>query len=152
MRNRLLVGAALLAALSAGCKRAPEPAEDAPGPAGGAVLTTPVTTVISPLEGMTTGYTNDQQLVNLQNEAGKMGIRRLTRPSDQSQQEERPAISYEDGLARTREYSAALENQRHAIDREKESKTATLPNSTPGMIPKSRGGAPIAGGDPKDPQ
>ncbi|MBI3565724.1 MAG: hypothetical protein HY079_11050 [Elusimicrobia bacterium] len=141
-RNRLLVGAAALAAALAGCKRAPPPA-DAALPAGEVKLAAPAPAGVG-LAAETTSYTNEMQAANLREQAAELGISRLTRPSDQTADpdEARPMISYEEGLERTRELSQEFEAQRHAIDRDKR-KTVTLPGTTPGMLPGKKEGAPV---------
>jgi hypothetical protein len=156
-RNSLLVGAALLAALAAGCKRAPEPAP-APDPTGGATLTAPQSIIASQLGAATTGYTNEMQEANLRDQAAALGISRFARPSNALGSESEgthPTITYQEGLARTRELEGEIEAERHAIEKDK-NKTVAIPSQTPAIISGDKQGSPIESGPadagPKDPE
>ncbi len=132
--------------MTAGCRRAPEPAGASALPSGDVALSTPVPTG-GGLSAATTGYTNEMQAQNLRDQAAQLGIRKLTRPSDQGSESEeiRAPISYEEGLERTREYSRQFEAQRHAIEKDRR-KTVTLPSATPVILPGPKEGAPIEAG------
>lgn len=149
MRNRLLAGATLAAALSAGCGSGPgEPASPAPG----AILAAPAPSasfVTSPLASESTSYTNEMQQDNLRAQGDKLGLHGFTIPGAQNDEPRRP-ISYEEGLERTREFAAEFESQRHAIDHEKE-KSVALPGETPSLLPAQKEGSPLEAG-PKDPE
>lgn len=142
MRNELLAGAAVLAALTAACRRAPPPA-DPSLPANAVTLSTPAPAGVG-LGPETSSYTNEMQAENLRSQAAQLGIERLTRPSDQAADPEdsRPMIDYEEGLERTREMSRQFEAQRHIIEKDKR-KSVTLPSSTPGILPGKKEGAPV---------
>ncbi len=142
-RNRLVVGAALAAALTAACRRAPEPTPSPALPAGDVKLSAPAPTA-GGLGAQTTGYTNEMQAQNLRDQAAALGISKLARPSDQGSEtdEARPPITYEEGLARTREYSREFEAQRHALEKDKP-KSVTLPGVTPAILPGHKEGAPV---------
>ena len=151
--------AALLLALvlTAGCRRE-APAERSGTP--GVTLTAPTpssSTVPSPLGAETTGYTNEMQAQNLRDEAAQLGIRKFGRPSNQGPESEEGAapLTYDEGLARTRELTQSLAAQRRAIDKGK-NKTVALPTTTPGILPGRKEGAPIEPApdapSPKDPE
>jgi len=92
----------------------------------------------------TTGYTNEMQAQNLREQAAELGIRRLAKPSEQpgEPEENRAPITYEEGLARTREYAREFAAQRRAIDKDKP-KSVQLTGGTPGMLPGKKEGAPV---------
>jgi hypothetical protein len=144
VRNSLLAGAVLAAALAAACRRAPEPEPD---PAAGVTLTAPAaSTIVSPLSAPTTTYTNEMAAQNFRAEAETLGISRLSRPGEQRQLASdgpTPQITYQEGVDRTRAASDEFAAQRHAIERGKD-KTVAIPTETAGLIPgKKDGGAPI---------
>jgi hypothetical protein len=154
-RNKRLAGAALAAALCAGCRRAPAPPAD-----NGVSLTAPApssATVVSPLGEETTSYTNEMQAQNLRDQAADLGIKKFAQPSSQGAETEeiREPLTYDQGLARTKELSRDLEAQRHAIDKDK-NKTVALPTGTPSMLPGRKEGSPIETAPdetaPKDPE
>jgi hypothetical protein len=145
LRNRF-AGAALCAALAAGCGRAPKPAPD---PGNGVTLQAPApssATVASPLGEVTTGYTNEMQAENLRGQAAELGISRLTRPSSRAGAENDDAphrtITYQEGVERTRDMAAEAEAERHAIEGDK-NKSVAIPSDTAGVLPKKNQGAPI---------
>lgn len=155
-RNRLLAGTLAAAALAAGCRRE-KPAETP-------VLAPPTLAAPAPSSATTTGlgaetqgYTNEMQAQNLREQAAELGIRRLAKPSTNGAEpeENRPAITYEEGLERTREYSREFEAQRHALERSKP-KSVTLPTGTPGLLTGRKEGAPVEPApetaDPKGPE
>ena len=156
-RNKLVAGAAFAAALTAGCGRgAPAPTDAAPG----VTLAAPApssATLASPLGAETTDYTNEMQAQNLRDQAAQLGISKFGRPSNQGSETEevRAPITYDEGMARTKELSRELAAQRHAIDKDK-NKTVALPGATPGILPGPKEGAPIETGpeaaDPKGPE
>lgn len=138
---RPLLTVALAVAVAA-CKKAPAPV---PSPATEvkAVLSAPDNLTGRALGPDTTGYSNEDQAANLREQASALGIRKLSRPSEQSDPEEtRPTISYEEGLERTREYSREFEAQRHAIDKDKK-KTVALPGGVPSILPGKKEGVPL---------
>ena len=141
MRNNLFAGAVLLAALAAGCGRAPTPAPD---PAGGVTLTAPSATIVSPLAAQTSSYTNEMQAQNLRAEAAALGISKFGKPAEQlaDTDGQRETITYQEGLDRTRATAREIEKQRHALERDK-NKTVALPTPTPGLVPGNKEGAPI---------
>lgn len=144
MRKNKLLGAAL-AALALGCRKpAPAPVKDV---TGGVTLDAPApssNTVTSPLGPETTGYTNEMQAQNLRDEAAKLGISRLAKPSTLSMESDEPqrTITYQEGIERTREMARDAEAERHAIEGDK-NKSVSLPTQTPGSIKDGSGGAPI---------
>jgi hypothetical protein len=143
VRNRLLAGAVLVAALAAGCRRAPEPEPD---PAAGVTLTAPARAVVSPLAPATTTYTNEMAAQNFRDEAATLGISRLSHPGEQRQlasDGQTQPITYQEGVDRTRASADEFAAQRHAIERGKD-KTVAIPSETAGLIPgRKDGGAPI---------
>jgi hypothetical protein len=158
-RNSLLVGAALAAALSAGCRRAPPPVET--GVAPGVELAPPTpssTTLASPLGPVAPGYTNEMQAQSFRDQAVKMGISKLSPPVRRGETEEeegRAPATLDEGLARTEELTRDLAAQRRALDRGKD-KTVALPTETPGILPGRKEGGPIEAAPdaptPKDPE
>lgn len=155
-RNNLLAGAALAAALTAGCRRAEPPAGAAPGVSLEAPAPSSAT-LASPLGVETTDYTNEMQAQTLRDEAAKMGISRFGRPSDQGSETEevRAPLTYQEGLAQTRQLARDLEARRHVIDKDK-NKTVALPSAVPSILPGRKEGAPIEPAPdetgPKDPE
>lgn len=145
MRNRLLAGAALCAALTAGCRRAP-PETPPANPSGANIAAPNPSSIVSPLGPATTDYTNEMQEASLRDQAAQLGISRLGKPSDlgsgADNDDSRAPITYEEGLARTKEYSRQFEAERHAIDRGKP-KSIDLAGSTPSILPGKKEGAPI---------
>ena len=152
MRSRFLAGAALAAALAAGCRRAPDAPSPAPDSAAGVTLAAPApssTVVISPLDSGASSYTNEMQAQNLRDEAAQLGIRRFARPSAElgsETQDDRPTIGYQEGLDRTRAYEREIEAERHSIEKDK-NKPVTVPGQTPAILFGDKQGVPIA----KDP-
>jgi hypothetical protein len=144
--NKALVAAALAVAAASACRRAPAPAatDSAPTPS----LTAPTKSVVSPLGPDATGYTNEMQADHLRSESAKLGISRLDKPADPAVENAEPAgpVTYEEGVARTREYAREFEAERHAIDKERV-KVVQIPGGTPGLIPGRQEGAPIGSAD-----
>lgn len=156
--SKRLAGAALAAALAAGCKPAPEP--PAPDPTGGVTLEAPApssATVTSPLAAETTGFTNEMQVQSLRDQAAALGIRRLARPSVQAMDSDEPqrTLTYQEGVERTREMASDAEAERHAIEGDK-NKSVAIPTDTAGVLPVNKEGAPIESPpeapEPKDPK
>lgn len=156
-RNSLVAGAALAAALSAACRRAEPPSA---GAASGVPLEAPApssATLASPLGPETSGYTNEMQAQTLREEAAKLGIDRLGKPSEQGSgsDDNRAPLTFQEGLEQTRQLSRDLEAQRHALEKDKP-RTVALPGQTPRMLPGRREGAPIEPAPdetgPKDPE
>jgi hypothetical protein len=156
-KNRIVAGAALAAALAAGCRPA---APDTSGVAPGVSLAAPTpssATVASPLGVETTDYTNEMQAQTLRDEAIKMGITKFGRPSNQGSETEevRAPLTYQEGLNQTRQLARDLEAQRHVIDKDK-NKTVALPSTTPSILPGRKEGSPIESAPdeagPKDPE
>lgn len=141
-RNKLLAGVLLSAALAAGCRRA----APAPDPAAGVTLSPPTpssATLASPLGSETSDYTNEMQAQTLREEAQKMGITRFGHPSNQpSDPEDRPPLTYQEGLEQTHQLALDLEARRHVIDKDK-NKTVALPGTVPGILPGRKEGRPI---------
>lgn len=143
-KNRIVAGAALAAALTAGCRRAEPPST---GVAPGVTLAAPApssATAASPLGVETTDYTNEMQAQTLRDEAVKMGITKFGRPSNQGSETEevRAPLTYQEGLAQTRQLARDLEAQRHVVDKDK-NKTVALPSATPSILPGRKEGSPI---------
>ncbi len=107
-------------------------------------LSSPTAPTSGGLGAETSNYTNEMQAQNLRDQAAALGISKLARPSDQGAEtdEARPAITYEEGLARTREYAREFEAQRHALEKDKP-KSVTLPGATPTILPGHKEGAPV---------
>jgi hypothetical protein len=99
-----------------------------------------------PLSKSTTGYTNEMQAAYLQQQAASLGIKRFA-PVTHLGSEDAPApLTYQEGLERTREMSAALASQRRAIDGGKP-KSVDLPGMTPRLLqPAASGDAPVSAG------
>ncbi|HEX4046459.1 MAG TPA: hypothetical protein VH309_01420 [Elusimicrobiota bacterium] len=147
MRRNRLAGAALAAALAAGCRRAP--AAPPPDPAGGVALAAPApssNTVTSPLAADTSDYTNEMQAQNLRDQASQLGIQQLSKPSvdtgDEDDDGPHRTITYQEGIERTREMTREVEAERRAIEGDK-NKSVALPTPTPGMISAKTDGGPI---------
>lgn len=143
-RNKLLAGAALAAALSAGCRRA------APAPAAGpdVTLAAPApssATIASPLGAQTTGYTNEMQAQSLRDQAAELGISKLSRPGARGQDgadDGAPPATYDEGMARTKLLTAELKAQNRAINRGKD-KTVAIPAEIPAVLLGPKSGGPI---------
>ena len=144
MRSKAFVAAALTAALTAGCRRAPSaPPASAADAASLAAPAPSGSFVTSPLAAESTAYTNAMQAENLRGQAVALGIRDFRKPSDAPDADEpRPPISYEEGLARTHAYAQEFQAERQVLDRDKV-KSVALPGDTPGMMPDKNQGAPI---------
>lgn len=144
MRNRGLPLAASALALAAACGRKPAP--PAPDPAGGVTLTAPSSsTIASPLGAETTGYTNEMQAQNLRDQAARLGISHLAKPSIAGgfdSDEPHRTITYQEGIERTREMAAEAEAERRSIEGDK-NKSVALPTPTPGMLTPAAEGSPI---------
>src|SRR6202040_3115655 len=144
VRNKRLAGAALAAALAAGCRRAP--AAPLAGAAGGVALTAPApssTVVTSPLGADASSYTNEMQAQNLRDQAAELGISRLAKPSTLSSPEsDEPhrTITYQEGVERTRKMTREAEAERHAIEGDK-NKSVAIPTQTPGILPANKAGS-----------
>lgn len=141
MRNSLLAGAVLAAALGAACRRAPEAPAD---PAGGVTLAAPAAAIVSPLGTDTSSYTNEMQAQNIRAEAASLGIAKFARPSEAASEADgrHETITYQEGLERTRATAREFEAERHEIDKDK-NKTVALPTQIPGMISSKKTGSPI---------
>lgn len=114
------------------------------------------TVVASPLASSGTGYTNEMQAQNLREQAAELGIQRLGKISGgTAEEDERPPISYQEGLARTKAYARQFEAARRQLDRGKP-KTVSIPGETPRLLPGAASGAPVetSTGEarPKDPE
>jgi hypothetical protein len=145
-RSKLLAGAALAASLAAGCKR--EPAPEPPDILNGPTLDAPApssTMLKDPLAAGASTYTNEMQAENLRDEAAKLGIDGLTKPSFPAEDDSpRPhrTITYQEGIERTLGMTRNAEAARHAIEGDK-NKSVALPTETPDMLPANKAGAPI---------
>jgi hypothetical protein len=146
VRNKRLAGAALAAALAAGCRRAPAaPVVDA---AGGVTLAAPApssTVVTSPLGAGASSYTNEMQAQNLRDQAAELGISRLSKPSIASGMDSdapHRTITYHEVIERTRVMTREAEAERHAIEGDK-NKSVAIPTQTPDILPGNKEGSPI---------
>ena len=132
--------------LASACGRAPE-APRSPG--GDAKLEAPTpssVTLTGLLSVMSTGYSNAEQARYLQDEAKRLGIADLDKPSSGQTGEvgEAPPdpVSYEEAIERTKSLSKQFAAQRRAIERG-QPKAIDLKGTTPGMIPGKPQGGPI---------
>lgn len=94
---------------------------------------TPVLTAPEKVPGpvvSTQAYDNESQARLIQDEAGKLGIEGLAKPGSQ---EDRPPVSYDEGLQRTKDYAKILGAQRRALDQGKP-KGVALPGATPRLL------------------
>lgn len=99
-----------------------------------------------PLSKSATGYTNEMQAAYLQQQAANLGIKRFAPVTHLGSEDEPAPLTYQEGLERTRQMSAALAAQRRAIDGGKP-KSVDLPGMTPRLLQSSSGGdAPVSAG------
>lgn len=99
-----------------------------------------------PLSKSTTGYTNEMQATYLQQQAASMGIKHFMPVTHLASEDAPSPLTYQEGLERTREMSAALASQRRLIDGGKP-KSVDLPGLTPRLLQATAGGdAPVSTG------
>ncbi|MDE2491753.1 MAG: hypothetical protein KGM24_12980, partial [Elusimicrobia bacterium] len=128
------------------CRRAPAPE---PPPAAGVDLTPPAPSsslVITPLDKAATGYTNEMQAENLRQQVKQLGIRQISLPTEENvaDQGERPPVSYDEGLARTRAYARQFQAQRYEMTRAERERTVSVrPGDVPRDLSQGPGGSPV---------
>jgi hypothetical protein len=141
--------------LAAGCGAAPEAPRSSGGDARLEAPTPSSVTLSGLLSVVSTGYSNVQQARYLQEEAKRLGISNLAKPSGETGESgESPSdpIPYEEGIERTRSMSKQFAAQRRAIEKG-QPKAIDLKGTTPGIIPGKPQGGPIEGAPedgPKD--
>ncbi len=137
------LAAALL--LGAACKRAPAPVADAtpelsaPEPSSSLVAT--------PLDGATTGYTNEMQAANLSHETSELGIQQISKhieegdPAPEKRGAPPPlsAVEKKERMAQLKEMRLEFSRMRRGIDDDR-NKSVALTGNTAALIPGRESG------------
>lgn len=135
----------ILLILAAACGRPPEAPRSAGGTANLDAPTPSSVTLTGLLSATSTGYDNAQQARYLQEEAKRLGISKLDKPSGETGEPGEPpakSVTYEEGVERTKSMSKQFAAQRRAIDK-KQPKAIGLEGTTPGRIPGKPQGGPV---------
>lgn len=144
--------------LASACGRVPETPRSAGGEATLEAPTPSSVTLAGLLSVTSTGYSNVEQARYLQDEAKRLGIANLDKPSSGQTGEvgEAPLapVPYEEGMERTKSLSRQFAAKRRAIEKG-QPKAVDLKGTTPGIIPGKPQGGPIEAAPedgPKDPE